>query len=1124
MADGAQDSGSTVLAGTDQLKVFISYSRDDLEFADQLVAALKLCGFVPTLDRHSISGGEAWKQRLGALMLEADTVVFVLSPASVRSEICAWEVEEADRLGKRILPVLSGPLGDTSAPDRLGGINHIFFYSEARLPGSGFGSGLAALVSALNTDLGWIREHTRLLERATEWHAGGCPVNRLLSGNDIANAKAWAGRRPKDAPEPTAMHLEYIRASEEQEMRRADAERKRLEDMAAAQEERAKALKAAEEALRNAAEAQKAQSRARAIIAWGSAAAALILAVVATWAVIQSRETARQEKLAKEALFEIQITRSRLLLDAAKKQAQEGDQVAGLLLALEAAPDPKAMLRPTALLITAQQQLADSLNNMRERKVLQGHTDRIWSVAVTPDGRRIVTGAWGAKPARVWDLKTGAEILELKGHKRDVNGVAVTPDGTRLVTASDDNTARIWEAGTGKELRKLEGHTKIVYAVAVSPDSARIVTGSADNTARVWDAATGKLLVTFDKHKGSVLSVAVTPDGRRIISGTGGKDRGNAGLWVWNADTGDELLRLDGHTDDINGIAITPDGSRIVTASDDNTVRVWDMETGKEMLRLKGEGRATAVAVTRDGSQIIGALHNTVRIWDSRTGNVLGDLKGHSDAIRGLVLTPDGRTIVTASNDTTVRIWDAQPSLELVRLKGHTKRLWGVAISPDGRHVVTGAWGEAPARLWDAHTGAEIRRFDHRLDVNGVAVTSDGARIVTTSDDMKARIWDASTGKELHQLEGHANIVYGVAASPDGKRIVTGAADKTALVWDSNGRLQRKLTGHTNEINVATFSADSTRILTGSDDKTIRVWNAATGAELLRLQGHTAAVFGVAVSPDGSRIVSGSVDGTARIWDAATGAELIQLKGHTGAVFGVAVTPDGSLVVTGSKDNTARIWDAKTGAELHRLSGHSGPVFGVAISSDGNRIVTGSGDGTARIWDLAALRPQFSAPQNLVTRAKNDVPRCLTIQQRQAFSLAPEPPPWCIEMAKYPYHPDAWRTKGATDPKIAGAFDDFATRALRGGDFPKALDASELGLRFNPDDLLLKANQAHASMFLGKTEEARTIYLAHRGRKLRRSSWEELVRRDFEELRSRGLKHDLMTQMEKSLIVPPPDR
>src|SRR5262249_40572649 len=234
-----------------KLRVFICYSRHgDLEFADQLDAALKPCGFECVIDRHDISGGEDWKRRLGALISEADTVVFVLSPTSTRSETCAWEVEEATRLGKRILPVVCRPLEGVSPPPRLRDLNYIFFYADPKVSDSGFGTGLFSLVEALNTDFDWLREHTRYLQRATEWDSRRGPPNRLLSGDDIAEAKVWAARRPKNAPEPTTLQLDFIRASEQEAEARSSAQRKQFEAMAAAQAERETALRQAEEAQR----------------------------------------------------------------------------------------------------------------------------------------------------------------------------------------------------------------------------------------------------------------------------------------------------------------------------------------------------------------------------------------------------------------------------------------------------------------------------------------------------------------------------------------------------------------------------------------------------------------------------------------------------------------------------------------------------------------------------------------------------------------------------------------------------------------------------------------------------------------------------------------------------------
>jgi|SRR5271166_17654 len=225
---GTRPAGARA-ANEDKLRLFISYSREDAGFADQLDAALDTCGFDCSIDREGISGGEDWKARLTALIGQSDTVVFVLSPASARSEICAWEVEESALLGKRILPVVCRPLEDAKAPEKLQALNYVYFCPIATVPGAGFGEGLKLLVAALNTDFDWMRAHTRYLQRAMEWDEGGRPASRLLTGSDIAEAKAWAGQRPKTAPEPTALQLEFIRASEEEAERRSNAERQRLE-------------------------------------------------------------------------------------------------------------------------------------------------------------------------------------------------------------------------------------------------------------------------------------------------------------------------------------------------------------------------------------------------------------------------------------------------------------------------------------------------------------------------------------------------------------------------------------------------------------------------------------------------------------------------------------------------------------------------------------------------------------------------------------------------------------------------------------------------------------------------------------------------------------------------------
>lgn len=259
----------TVLEGpaadAGRLKLFISYSRADLAFADELTAGLEYDGaFEVAIDRHSIIEGEDWKKRLGALIADADTIVFLLSPKSAASDICAWEVDEAVRLTKRIVPVLVAPLGTQPAPPALAALNYVRFDPNEDGKPRSFMAGLKALVRALKSDLGWLREHTRLLARASEWAEAGRPANRLLTGEAVGEAKAWAARRPKDAPALNALHLEFIAASEQAETARqgeaaqALAERERLVRQAEqAAKEREAALKEQRAALRRSARLQR---------------------------------------------------------------------------------------------------------------------------------------------------------------------------------------------------------------------------------------------------------------------------------------------------------------------------------------------------------------------------------------------------------------------------------------------------------------------------------------------------------------------------------------------------------------------------------------------------------------------------------------------------------------------------------------------------------------------------------------------------------------------------------------------------------------------------------------------------------------------------------------------------
>jgi WD40 repeat protein/energy-coupling factor transporter ATP-binding protein EcfA2 len=722
----------------------------------------------------------------------------------------------------------------------------------------------------------------------------------------------------------------------------------------------------------------------------------------------QARANAEQ---AKANLREAQIAQSHFLADQARQQ-RSADPAISVALALEALPDHSAGIdRP--YLPEAELQLDGSWRGLRERMIFR--LDRaLTGAAFSPDGQRIVT-SFGFDAARIWDAASGKPIGEpLKGHKDRVNSAAFSPDGKRIVTSSDDGTAQLWDAASGNPIGEpLKGHRDSVWNAAFSPDGKRIVTASHDNTAQIWDAASGKPIgEPLKGHGNVVVSAAFSPDGQRIVTASYDDT-----ARIWDATSGKPIGEpLKGHGSAVVSAAFSPDGQRIVTASWDKTARIWDAANGKPIGDpLRGHTlEVLTAAFSPDGERIVtGSSDKTARIWDAATGKVFGEpLSGHEDGVRSAAFSPDGKRIFTASSDETVRIWDASREKAIGEpLIGHEDIVFSAAFSPDGQRIVTASWDKT-ARIWDATSGKAIGEplKGHEDRVWSAAFSPDGRRIVTASSDKTARIWDAASGKPIGEpLRGHEGTVVSAAFSPDGKRIVTASSDKTVRIWDakSGKPMGEPLRGHDGTVISAAFSPDGQRIITASDDKTARIWDAASGKPIGEpLKGHEGTVHSAAFSPDGKRIVTASWDNTVRIWDSANGQPLGEpLKGHgEDAVYSAAFSPDGLRIITASQGGTAQIWDAATGKPRGEpLRGHRDSVISATFSPDGQRAVTASSDKTARVWDV------FESTERLVSRAKADIPRCLTLVQRKTFFLPPEPPTWCIEMEKWPYDTAEWK-------------------------------------------------------------------------------------------------------------------
>ncbi|MEH1968671.1 serine/threonine-protein kinase [Nostoc sp.] len=274
---------------------------------------------------------------------------------------------------------------------------------------------------------------------------------------------------------------------------------------------------------------------------------------------------------------------------------------------------------------------------------------------------------------------------------------------------------------------------------------------------------------------------------------------------------------------------------------------------------------------------------------------------GHSGWINSIAISPDGQTLISASNDMTIKVWNLKNGDEIFTITLAQDVVKCLVISPDGHSLVSGS-SKGIIQAWNITTGEEIHTFaEDSYQVFALVISPDGQTLFSGSSDIK--VWNLNNGELVRTLSIHSGPVLTIAISPDGKTLVSGSENKSIKIWSIC-----TLTGHLHAVNSVAISPDGNTVVSGSNDRTIKIWNMNSKEESFTLTGHLDAVNSVAISPDGQALVSGSSDEKIKLWNLSTGEEIYTLTGHSDAVTSLVFSPDGQTLVSGSRDSTIKVW------------------------------------------------------------------------------------------------------------------------------------------------------------------------------------------------------------------------
>ena len=559
-------------------------------------------------------------------------------------------------------------------------------------------------------------------------------------------------------------------------------------------------------------------------------------------------------------------------------------------------------------------------------RVLVGHTSAVTALAVTGDGLQAVSGSADAT-LMVWNLRSGEAVCSLTGHYGAISSVALISD-RKALSGSSDRSLRIWDLEQKKEIASLSGHRAGVNAIAVTRDQQTAISGADDGSIWIWDLAHRNHTSSLKGHLAAVNAIGVSSKGDTVISGSA-----DALVKVWDLTCNEEPQSGEVSIGDVRALLVKSGIPQALLMIDDFIYSVWDLQSGKKVCNIKSAARwGDAIATLPQAQKLLLSVYGGVIVWDLVQGEARRLLNIHDGKVSSVTGTPDGRLVITFFEDGMLKVTDVNSGEEVLSQAGyhrtliddldldprlkHCEPVTCMVVAPDGKHVIS-ASERGELLVWDLATGRNLFILSRPgsyfsknpeidgewYNVEGVAVTPDGRRVIARRADGAMRVWNLLNGKEL-QPEVPFKVV-----SADGTRALLFSDEDTATVSDLDN--DRRL--HSLPINhyripqraCVTISNDgrlsaAPDYYRGNDPFEIQICDLNNGMPLRNLAYRSSQVYQrseplINYSPDLTRITL-AIGDELIVWDTQSGAPLGRFVSDSPLVS-CDITPDGTTIV-----------------------------------------------------------------------------------------------------------------------------------------------------------------------------------------------------------------------------------